>query len=62
MFRFERDFQKAALNVKKHSVSFDEAVSVFADEMALTFSDTDHSETEERSRTLVYRTKPVCWW
>lgn len=32
-------------------MSFDEAVSVFGDAMALTFSDTDHSEIEDRSRT-----------
>ncbi len=51
MFNFEWDDQKAVSNLDKHGVSFDEAVSVFADTMALTFSDTDHSETEERSRT-----------
>ena len=32
-------------------VSFDEAVSVFGDGRALTFTDTDHSELEDRSRT-----------
>ena len=32
-------------------MSFDEAVSAFADTLALTFSDTDHTEVEERSRT-----------
>ena len=37
--------------MQKHGVSFDEAVTVFADEMALTFSDSDHSESEDRSRT-----------
>lgn len=51
MFKFEWDEQKATSNIHKHGVSFDEAVTVFADEMALTFSDTDHFETEERSRT-----------
>lgn len=51
MFKFEWDDQKAASNLKKHSVTFDEALSVFADEMALTFADTDHFESEERSRT-----------
>ena len=35
----------------KHGVSFDEAVTVFGDGRALTFSDTDHSEFESRSRT-----------
>lgn len=51
MFKFEWDDLKAASNVQKHGVSFDEAVSVFGDGMALTFSDTDHSELEDRSRT-----------
>ena len=51
MSKFEWDAQKAASNVRKHRVSFDEAVSVFADAMALTFADTDHYESEKRSRT-----------
>ncbi|MDB5814106.1 MAG: hypothetical protein JWM03_478 [Rhodocyclales bacterium] len=51
MFKFEWDDQKAASNLKKHAVSFDEAVSVFGDSLALTFADTDHSDTEMRSRT-----------
>ena len=51
MFKFEWDQEKAARNVVKHSVSFDEAVSVFGDALALTFADTDHSESEDRSRT-----------
>lgn len=51
MFKFEWDNQKAASNLKKHGVSFDEAVSVFADAQALTFADTDHFESEDRSRT-----------
>lgn len=51
MFKFEWDDQKAASNLQKHGVSFDEAISVFGDARALTFSDTDHSEVEDRSRT-----------
>ena len=51
MFNFEWDDQKAASNLSKHGVSFDEAVSVFVDGRALTFADTDHSELEDRSRT-----------
>ena len=51
MFKFEWDDQKAASNLSKHGVSFDEAVSVFGDGRALTFSDSDHSEFEDRSRT-----------
>ncbi len=51
MFKFERDQEKAVRNVVKHSVSFDEAVSIFGDALALTFADSDHSESEDRSRT-----------
>ncbi len=51
MFKFEWDTQKAASNLRKHGLSFDEAVSVFADALALTFADTDHYESEDRSRT-----------
>ena len=51
MFKFEWDEQKAASNIVKHGVSFDEAVSVFGDVIALTFADTEHAEVEERSRT-----------
>ena len=51
MFKFEWDDQKAARNLLKHGVSFEEAVSVFVDALALTFADTDHTEVEERSRT-----------
>ena len=50
-FDFEWDDAKAARNLAKHGVSFDEALSVFGDALALTFTDTDHSEIEDRSRT-----------
>ena len=51
MFKFEWDDQKAVSNLQKHGVSFDEAVSMFGDGLALTFADTDHAEMEDRSRT-----------
>jgi uncharacterized DUF497 family protein len=51
VYKFEWDAEKAASNARKHRVSFDEAVSVFADGMALTFVDADHHESEDRSRT-----------
>ena len=51
MFKFEWDDQKAASNLQKHGVSFDEALSVFGDVRALTFSDSDHCDFEDRSRT-----------
>lgn len=37
--------------MQKHGVSFDEALSVFGDSLAITFSDSDHSEYKDRSRT-----------
>ncbi len=46
--RFEWDERKAAANVKKHGVSFEEAKSVFVDERAKLIDDPDHSEDEER--------------
>ena len=46
--RFEWDERKAAVNAKKHGVSFDEAKSVFVDERAKLIDDPDHSEDEER--------------
>jgi uncharacterized DUF497 family protein len=46
--RFEWDPAKAAANVRRHGVSFQEAVSVFSDEWALLIGDPDHSGEEER--------------
>lgn len=45
---FESDPAKAAQNLKKHQVSFEEAASVFGDPMAYTFADPDHSTGEGR--------------
>jgi uncharacterized DUF497 family protein len=50
--RFEWDPAKAARNLRKHRVSFEEAVSVFYDPLAVTGADPDHSEDEERFVTL----------
>jgi uncharacterized DUF497 family protein len=46
--RFEWDPAKAASNIRKHGVSFDEAVTVFKDPLAFIFDDTTHSEQEHR--------------
>jgi uncharacterized protein len=46
--RFEWNPAKAAKNLRKHQVSFEEAVSVFNDRLAATGADPDHSEDEER--------------
>lgn len=45
--RFEWDSRKAAANLRKHGVSFEEARSVFFDEQARLIDDPDHSEEEE---------------
>jgi uncharacterized DUF497 family protein len=45
---FEWDPRKAAQNERKHRVSFDEAMTVFADWESITVPDPDHSEGEER--------------
>jgi len=45
---FDWDAQKAATNVRKHGVSFEEAATVFADPEALDGPDLKHSEQEER--------------
>ncbi len=52
--RFEWDGGKAAANVKKHRVSFDEAVTIFYDPLAATFRDPDHSAGENRLVTVGY--------
>ena len=49
---FEADPIKAAQNLNKHKVSFEEAASVFGDSMAYTFADPDHSIDEERWLTF----------
>jgi uncharacterized protein len=49
---YEWDPAKAAANVKKHRVSFEEAASVFLDVSALTFWDPDHSAGEDREITI----------
>ena len=46
--KFEWDPAKAANNIRKHGVSFDEAVTVFRDPLAFIFDDVTHSEAEHR--------------
>jgi uncharacterized DUF497 family protein len=52
MLKFEWDDAKAQTNLAKHSVSFEEAASVFGDPLALTFPDPDHSVGEKRWLTF----------
>lgn len=45
---FEWDAAKASLNKKKHSISFEEAKTVFFDEKAIVIHDPEHSDNEDR--------------
>lgn len=49
---FEWDDEKAESNLHKHGVSFPEAQTVFADSLALTGYDPDHSDGEDRYITM----------
>lgn len=54
---FEWDAQKAAANLKKHRISFEEGASVFLDPLAITFPDPDHSSEEQREITAGHTIK-----
>lgn len=45
---FEWNRAKAEQNLRKHGVTFEEAVTVFADPFELTVYDPDHSVAEDR--------------
>jgi uncharacterized DUF497 family protein len=45
---FSWDAGKATVNLRKHGVSFDEAATVFYDDDAIEFFDTEHSKKEDR--------------
>jgi uncharacterized protein len=45
---FEWDAKKAAQNVRKHDVTFQEAATIFGDPLAIMFEDPDHSVNEKR--------------
>ena len=46
--RFEWNPDKAAKNLEKHGVSFEEAKTVFFDDRAVLFDDPNHSLDEDR--------------
>ena len=46
--KFEWDEEKAAINLKKHKVAFEDAVYVFQDENRIEFFDAEHSDNEDR--------------
>lgn len=45
---FDWDPYKALHNLKKHGVDFQEAATVFADMLSITYPDPDHSDDEDR--------------
>ena len=51
-YEFDWDPVKAATNRVKHDVTFDEAMTVFADPLALSIPDDDHSDVEDRWVTV----------
>ncbi|MGH7613986.1 MAG: BrnT family toxin [Gemmatimonadales bacterium] len=51
-YQFEWDADKAAANLPKHGVSFDEAVTAFGDPLSVLLPDPDHSLGEERYLVL----------
>ena len=48
----EWDAPKAAANLKKHRIAFEDAATVFLDPLATTFPDPDHSPEEGREITI----------
>jgi hypothetical protein len=57
---FEWNTEKAAENLRKHKVSFNEAATVFGDFLSTTASDPAHSAGEHRYITVGYRTWGGC--
>jgi len=55
--QFEWDSKKAEANKVKHGVSFEEAITVFADPLARIFEDPEHSETERREIIIGHSNK-----
>ena len=48
VFDFEWDDEKAAINLRKHRISFEEASSIFDDDLMITEADWMHSDEEDR--------------
>jgi uncharacterized DUF497 family protein len=55
--RFECDSAKAASNLRKHGISFEDAATVLYDPLAVTAPDPDHSKFEERFITIGHTSK-----
>lgn len=46
--KFEWDDEKAAINLKKHKIAFEDAIYVFQDDNRIEFFDAEHSDVEDR--------------
>jgi len=55
--QFEWDHKKAISNLRKHKISFEEAMTVFYDPLSATFEDPDHSIDEKRLITVGYSSR-----
>jgi uncharacterized DUF497 family protein len=55
--KFEWDRRKAASNLSKHGVSFEEALTVFSDTLARIFDDEEHSIEEQREIIIGHSAK-----
>ena len=56
--RFEWDARKAAANLRKHGVPFEEAATALRDDLAITGRDPDHSGGEARYITFFVSRSP----
>jgi len=50
--QFQWDAQKVSANRRKHGMTFEEAITVFGDPLAITISDLQHSRGEARWLTM----------
>ena len=55
--KFEWDPKKAAANLSRHGVSFEESLTVFGDPLARIFDDEDHSIEEQREIIIGHSAK-----
>ena len=55
--QFEWDAAKALANVRDHRVTFEEALTVFANPLARIFADPDHSADETREIIIGHSTR-----
>ena len=55
--QFSWDHLKAASNLEKHGVTFEEAASVFRDPLAVIFDDHSHAEDEYRELIIGHSEK-----